>query len=367
MKKHVAIVLACLFAAAPSPAENLFSAPIGDPGTTYNVAREFDRLVLLLSDDILRDLVCRVTYERYTPGALGSALNLPRAEILRRLETLRGWGLARLIPWQGGHMVVEPVPGPGARTLRRWAARYCPLGDACGRPEAQRYGGERQKITVTLGGPAGARPQSSPRTPYFDRFEEASKRTDKINVQAIPSNKRLFVAIPLPDNIREQLASMSADVAGARWLPREQMHLTLRFIGEVDRATFRAIASALKGISQTSFRLKLIGVGYFPNARRPRVIWVGVNDELKLERLNGKVEAILREVGLPSENRKYKPHVALARLKSPSKEKVRDFLVTHARFKSQTFSVEGFNLYSSQLGASGAVHTIEAAFAFEGT
>ena len=175
---------------------------------------------------------------------------------------------------------------------------------------------------------------------------------------------RLFTAIQLPFSVRERLSSLCASVQGARWLPKDQMHLTLRFIGEVNGTMGQDIVNALRDISFTSFQLQLRGVGCFRKGRAPRVIWVGVDDGILLERLHGKIEAVLRRIGVPSEKRKYWPHVTLARLKSAHMTKVANFLSTYALFETQPFSVGGFNLFSSQLGSAGALHTVEAAYPF---
>ncbi len=175
---------------------------------------------------------------------------------------------------------------------------------------------------------------------------------------------RLFAAIPLPFDIRERLSSLCASVQGARWLPMEQMHLTLRFIGEVNGTTGQDIINALRDVSFSTFNLHLRGVGCFRKGRAPKVIWAGVDDRIPLERLHGKIEAVLQRVGVTPEKRKFWPHVTLARLKGAHMTKVADFLGNHALFETQPFSVGGFNLFSSQLGAAGALHTVEAAYNF---
>ncbi len=218
----VAITLVGLIVTAQSRAEDYFPASIGDRGTTYRVAQEFDKMVALLSDDVLRDLVCRLAYERYTPEALGSALNLPTGAILRRLETMGGWGLTRLMPWQGGNRVVEAIPGRGENTLRRWAARYCPLGDACGRPDPNAETPREQKEnpkSENAGFAAGAANPVWHRKQYFDRFAEAIKRIDTINGSdpvKIPPDERgspreeYFVRLRL--NRLEKIAPMADEI-----------------------------------------------------------------------------------------------------------------------------------------------------------
>ena len=136
MMKHLAIAVFLIFAIAPAKGEEPLPGFGADFAGTHTVAMEINRLVMLLSDDRLRDLVCRLSSERYTFGRLSSALGLPEGQVMRRINTLRGWGLVRTVRQSSASTVVEPMPGDGARTLRRWADRYCPTGDSCGRPSA---------------------------------------------------------------------------------------------------------------------------------------------------------------------------------------------------------------------------------------
>lgn len=140
------------------------------------------------------------------------------------------------------------------------------------------------------------------------------------------------------------------------------MHLTMRFIGEVDGVTFSEVGAALEDLSFAPFRLALRDFGCFCSGRVPRVVWVGVDDGGMLARLHEKIESRLRRIGLPPENRKFKPHLTLARLKATPLGKVTAFLGAHALFGSQTFTVDRFELYSSQLGAAGAIHRVEAIY-----
>ena len=87
---------------------------------------------------------------------------------------------------------------------------------------------------------------------------------------------RLFIAVDLPDTIKENLESMSFGIPGAKWVRPEQLHLTVRFIGEVDGALFRDIKNILDEVSAAAFSLQLKGVGYFPPRGAPRVLWVGL-------------------------------------------------------------------------------------------
>ena len=132
--KRVIIVAVLLLAAAPGGAEQWFPRYGNDPGCPQCAPMEFDRLVAMLGDEALRDVMCRLSSQRFTPARLGSALGMPEGQVMRRINMLRGWGLVRLVRRDSATTIVEPLPGDGARTLRRWAVKYCPMGDACERP-----------------------------------------------------------------------------------------------------------------------------------------------------------------------------------------------------------------------------------------
>ena len=134
MTRVIAIVLACLIGVKAVWAGELFSGYGADAECGYCVPLEIDRLAALLGDEVLRDMVCRLSSERYTPASLSNALGIPEGQVMRRIRTLRGWGLVRLVRRDSARTVVEPLPGSG-QTLARWASKYCSLGDACGNPE----------------------------------------------------------------------------------------------------------------------------------------------------------------------------------------------------------------------------------------
>jgi len=173
---------------------------------------------------------------------------------------------------------------------------------------------------------------------------------------------RLFVAIDLPEAVKDHLGIICCGVPRARWVLPEQMHLTLRFIGEVDGGLFRDICEELAGIHGEIFSLQLEGVGFFPPRGKPRVIWVGLHKLDALLRLRYRIESRLIALGLEPEARKFSPHITLARLKNTHPAKVGRFLENYGLFCSTPFSVASFHLYSSQLGRKGAVHRIEATY-----
>lgn len=173
---------------------------------------------------------------------------------------------------------------------------------------------------------------------------------------------RLFVAVALPETERQRLALLGGGVPGARWLPAENLHLTLRFIGEADGHAFHDIAAALREIDTAAFDLRLSGVGYFGDKRRVRVLWAGVDGNDALRALQQRVETALVRAGLPPEGRKFHPHVTLARLRDAPLGRVERFLAEQGGYVSQPFRVSEFVLFSSHLGGEGAIYRPEAEF-----
>lgn len=172
---------------------------------------------------------------------------------------------------------------------------------------------------------------------------------------------RIFAAIELPLSVRQTLATLKMGIPGARWIDPSEMHLTLRFIGEVDGAAEDDVRMALGGISHTPFSLMLEGVGQFGD-KTPHTLFVGVQSSEPLMRLAAKVEQTLQRIGRPPETRRYTPHVTLARLKSGSRARVAQFLAEHGLFRAGPIPVEAFELFSSHLGRSGAHYRSECSY-----
>jgi len=173
---------------------------------------------------------------------------------------------------------------------------------------------------------------------------------------------RLFVAIDFPDRVREQLALLCFGLPDARWTPTEQLHLTVRFIGEVEGSRMLDVREALEAVRVAPFDMRLRGLGHFPPRGRPHVLWAGVEKNGPLAALHDKVEAAVVRTGLPPEGRNFAPHVTLARLKGTPPRRVADYLTDHALFSAGPFPVSDFHLYSSVLTPKGAVHTREASY-----
>jgi RNA 2',3'-cyclic 3'-phosphodiesterase len=173
---------------------------------------------------------------------------------------------------------------------------------------------------------------------------------------------RLFIALDLPEPVQEELRQICCGLPGARWTPLEQLHLTLRFIGETDGGMFRTISHALAEIRCPAFALQLRGIGFFPPRKTPHTLWVGVEKSDDLLQLHRKMESALTAVGLETEQRKFAPHVTLARLRNTPADRIGGFLAQHSLLSPPPFQVSAFRLYSSVLSRSGAKHYAEAEY-----
>jgi RNA 2',3'-cyclic 3'-phosphodiesterase len=174
---------------------------------------------------------------------------------------------------------------------------------------------------------------------------------------------RLFIALELPQELKSQISELCAfGLPGVGWVDTEQLHLSLRFIGEVNEHEFDRIKTCLLKVQQVSFPLTLRGVGTFPRGKTPRVIWVGVEKSEPLVQLKNKVEYQLNNIGIEGERRKFHPHVTLGRVKTNKIKRMGDYLAHYDLFRAEPFSVEGFSLYSSRLMPSGAKYNREAEY-----
>lgn len=173
---------------------------------------------------------------------------------------------------------------------------------------------------------------------------------------------RLFVAISLPEDVKDEIQSLSYGLPGARWLDSDQTHLTLRFIGEVDGGRFGEIKETLAEVSFDPFSLSLQGVGHFPPRGMPRVLWVGVKAPDELAGIKSRIDSALRRTGVELEKRKFSPHITIARLKNTPKSRVAGFIAAHNLYQSREFEVDQYHLYSSVLTPKGAIHTLEVSY-----
>ncbi len=164
---------------------------------------------------------------------------------------------------------------------------------------------------------------------------------------------RLFVAIRPPEPIRDLLIDAIDDSADFRWQDDEQLHLTLRFIGEVDRPQADDLADALDRIRAGPFPLRIAGVGRFEQ-RSTGALWAAVEPKEPVAGLAAKVERVCQQVGLEPERRAFHPHITLARWKGRRTRELQSFLERRRGLSSAPFDVDCFTLFESRLSRHGA-------------
>lgn len=173
---------------------------------------------------------------------------------------------------------------------------------------------------------------------------------------------RLFVGLALPEEVRLSLAALSGGVPGARWELLENFHLTLRFIGEVEMGRAEDIDGELVRLRMPRFPITLATVDHFGPGEKARALYVGVERNEPLMRLQGKVENAMQRVGLEPETRKFTPHVTLARLKDARAPRIQAFREAYNLFRAGPIPVEEFVLYSSHQGKGHSVYRAEAVY-----
>ncbi len=174
---------------------------------------------------------------------------------------------------------------------------------------------------------------------------------------------RLFVALDLPWEVKEELSELSFNLPGARWVPTDNFHLTLRFIGEASRLQAEEIDLALATMRGRSFAFSLCGLGWFEKNGRVSAIWAGVERNEQLARLQAKVETALHRIGLSPDRRRFTPHVTLARLDAPVTPNLARFVQANNLYRSAAIRADNVTLFSSFLGKDQPTYTPEAEYA----
>jgi RNA 2',3'-cyclic 3'-phosphodiesterase len=172
--------------------------------------------------------------------------------------------------------------------------------------------------------------------------------------------KRLFVGLELSSTIKAALFALDPHLPGLRWLPEEQLHLTLSFLGEVEKDAEDRLRQALGEVRVGPFFLPLRGVGVFDSRGRPSVVWVGVgNGHPHLFSLHSRIQDAVLRVGLEPDLKPFHPHVTVGRANGVSRQTLQPFLRSHAEREFGFVQIAGFALYSSVLAATGATHRLE--------
>ncbi len=173
---------------------------------------------------------------------------------------------------------------------------------------------------------------------------------------------RLFVGIPLPDHVKDavygEIQRWQARVNGIKFVERENLHITLKFIGEVDDGRAKNIAAALRSVEARQFDVEVRGIGAFPNPARARVIWAGVGKGFEeIVALSREIDEILAKEGVPRESKEFHPHVTMGRVKRFDPEIARIISAGRDR-KFGTFRFERFVLFRSTLTRSGPIYDV---------
>ena len=173
---------------------------------------------------------------------------------------------------------------------------------------------------------------------------------------------RVFFGLELPEELRERIAMISGGIERARFVPADSLHITLRFIGEVDEPTAHDIAQAADDVRFEPVAVTLIGAGHFESRNRVSTVWLGVEPSAELIRLRQRIEASLVRAGLAPERRKFKPHVTVARINQGRPDEIHHWLAANTMFRAVPFLARRFVLYSSTLGREGPTYSAECSF-----
>ena len=184
-----------------------------------------------------------------------------------------------------------------------------------------------------------------------------------IGGRAVP---RLFTAISLPESVRDQIGDLQQPMPGTRWVDDDNLHLTLRFAGDIDNPTADDLSRFLNDITSVPvFEMRLYGLGTF-GGRDPRSLWAGVKAGPELLALARAHERAARNAGLAAEKRVFRPHVTIARLKYAHDDVLARFLSCHGGFQSDPFIVDRFTLFSAKPLTGGGPYLVEEEISLQG-
>lgn len=169
---------------------------------------------------------------------------------------------------------------------------------------------------------------------------------------------RLFTALEIPDEVAEKIAPLQRGLDGARWVERADLHITLRFAGDLPNNVADDFAAALEDIPVEPFEVELEGLGEF-GGKRPHTLYAGVKPSEPLRILQGRHESAARRAGLKPETRNYMPHVTIARLSRVETSAVYAFIGAHSPFTAPPFTVSRFTLFSAKASTGGGPYVPE--------
>lgn len=181
---------------------------------------------------------------------------------------------------------------------------------------------------------------------------------------------RLFIAIEIPENIRSAFAALLKDfrvlAPQLKWVRPENLHVTLKFLGETDPTKLAALQSALSAVrSPEPVNLDFRGLGFFPNEKRPRVFWAGMEASANLKTLAADIDQAMHKLGFPLEERPFAPHLTLARISLPIiPPKLLHAIAGKSAQSFGSIRTSEFHLIESKLKTTGAEYTTVQSFHF---
>lgn len=164
---------------------------------------------------------------------------------------------------------------------------------------------------------------------------------------------RLFIGIEIPEAIGDRISDLEVPLQRARWVEQQDYHLSLRFIGEVERQVAYDLDEALLGIDMPAFEIEMAGVG-FAGGYEPKALWVGIAPSPALMMLQRAVDRAVTSVGVPPDKRTaFRPHTTIARLNQVDLDRFARYLERHALFRTEPFVVERFAMFSAKPSGGG--------------
>lgn len=176
---------------------------------------------------------------------------------------------------------------------------------------------------------------------------------------------RLFAGIELPEEVKEHLSDLERPLPGAKWVAHDDLHVTLRFAGDIEGRVARDFTDLLGEIEADAFELRLDGLGTF-GGNDPRTIWAAISPSPALEMLARACDRAARNAGVPADPHPFKAHVTLARLRNSPPEMVARTLGKIGAFRTEPFTVREFVLFSSRPKVGGGPYVVEATYPLRG-
>ena len=175
---------------------------------------------------------------------------------------------------------------------------------------------------------------------------------------------RLFIALPVPDEIADELLALQSGVPAARWVSAENFHVTLCFCDQVQGAVMRDLEEELSDVAGPPFPVAIAGVEQFSSGKQPKALVALIEKSDRLDWLQQKVSTVARHCGIQVEHRKFRPHVTLARFGNGAEtgHHIAQFMASHSTFRAGPWITQHFALYSSRAGGNGRIYTEEAAY-----